>query len=126
MEQAELHTIILANNEIQWAKAGKEIWVDGKMFDIKSIEHKNGITIFKGLFDEEETLLKDNLRSNWEKNQAKQNQLISQLFQCLNGIYFEHAIYQLNSIDKSTIAFTYYASRLQNSFLEIPTPPPLS
>lgn len=126
MEQAELHTIALADNEIQWAKAGKEIWVQGKMFDIKSIEHKDGITIFKGLFDEEETILKQNLKSNREKNQAKQNQLFSQLFQCLHGIYFENTIDQLNSNDLSTISFTYYTSRLQYSFLEIPTPPPLS
>lgn len=125
MEQAALHTIMLADNEIQWAKAGKEIWVEGKMFDIKSIEHKEGITIFNGLFDEDETLLKQNLKANFEKDQAKQNQLFSQLFQSLQGIYFENSIYHLNSNNKSTISFTHYTSRLHSNFLETPTPPPL-
>ena len=96
------------------------------MFDIKSIEYKDGTTIFKGLFDEEETLLKQNFRTNWEKNQAKQNQLFSQLFQSLQGIYFESFSDHLNAKNKSVILFTHYSSRLQNNFLEIPTPPPLT
>ena len=58
LEKQSLHVVTLKNNDIIWLKAGKEIFLKGKMFDIKTAETRNGYTTFKGLYDEEETTLK--------------------------------------------------------------------
>ncbi len=126
LEREQLHSIVLADAEIQWAKTGKEIWVDGKMFDIKSIAHKGDSTIFKGLFDLEETVLKQNFSTNWKKNQNTHNQLFGQFFQNLQGIYFDWGDTNSFAINNPNNNFPSFSSRLLFNILEIPTPPPLS
>ncbi len=124
MEKQSLHSITLNDNEIHWAKAGKEIWAHGKMFDIKSTEYKNGLTTFYGLYDEEETLLKTIFSNGWKKEMSEQNQLLSQLFQCLQGIYF------MPVTDDTVLSCKQYheaslnSPKLQSQFKTIPTPPP--
>lgn len=126
MESEQLHTIVLADKEIQWAKAGKEIWIDGKMFDIKSVESKDGITTFKGLFDNEETLLKKNLEENWKKTKTNQNQLFTQLFQTLQSIHFTSAGNIFSIFINQSHIDSYSTPTILSQFLEIPTPPPLA
>lgn len=126
MEVAQLHTIVLADDEIQWAKAGEEIWIDGKMFDVKSINNKDGFTTFKGLFDNEETLLKQNFKRDWEKSKSNQNHLFSQLFQTLQNIYFITSDTHKAEEIKLLHSHNFHTTKLLSQFLEIHTPPPLS
>ncbi len=126
METKQLHTIVLADDEIQWAKVGEEIWIDGKMFDIKSIESNGGYTTFKGLFDDEETILKQTFKKDWEKSQKSQNHIFSQLFQSLRNIYFTTIYNAFIEETKVTHILTSSASKLLSQYLEIHTPPPLS
>ena len=124
MENQILHSITLADNQIHWSKAGKEIWVDGKMFDIKSTEHKNGKTTFHGLFDEEETLLKKNFANGWKKNLSEQNQLLAQIFQCLNSIYFNPPA-DISVLSESQNNLSFFPSpKLLTQCRMILTPPP--
>ena len=124
MEDQILHTITLADNQIHWSKAEKEIWVDGKMFDIKSTEHKNGMTTFHGLFDEEETLLKKNFANGWKKNLSQQNQLLAQIFQCLNSIYFNPPA-DISVLSESQNNLSFFSSpKLLTQCRMILTPPP--
>jgi hypothetical protein len=88
LEIQQLHTILLASDEVVWAKEGKEIWLDGKLFDVKSAEQKNGIITFQGLFDEEETALNKRFHDNWNKQSSEQNKKLALLFQTLQTIYF--------------------------------------
>lgn len=125
MEKEQLHTIVIADNEIQWAKAGKEIWVEGKMFDIKSSKSEDGFTTFKGLFDHEETLLKLVLKKNWGKSQANHNQLFAQLFQTLQSIYFTYPDNSFTESSNLLQVYPFFSPNIQTQFLEIPTPPPL-
>ena len=55
---------------------GREIMVDGKMFDIKTYTEKNGILIATGVFDEKETRVME-LLNNF--NDRHQNNLIINL-----------------------------------------------
>ena len=70
LEHQLLQTITLSENEINWVKPGKEILVDGKMFDIKSHVIVNSRHKFTGLFDHEETALLSHLKKNTRKSNA--------------------------------------------------------
>ncbi len=124
MEKQSLHSITLADNEIHWVKAGKEIWVHGKMFDIKATDHKNGLTTFYGLYDEEETLLKYVFNTGWKKEMSEQNQLLSQLFQCFQGIYFIPVTNSPIISCKQNQLASPHSPKIQSQFKTILTPPP--
>jgi hypothetical protein len=124
MEKQSITTITIAENEIRWVKEGKEVWIHGKLFDIKSIEHKDGMAILHGLYDDDETTLFTAFNKTWEKNCSDQNQLLSHLFECLQDTYFsqhtgipalphkQHHIAELSS------------PKLLSQFKIILTPPP--
>ena len=124
MQERMLQTITLADGEIIWVKKGKEITLQGKMFDIKSIEHKNGITTFHGLYDEDETLLNKNFTEGWGKNQFAQNQLLAQLFNGLQNIYFNSFADTPLLSDKQSHLVSFNSPELLTQFRTIPTPPP--
>ncbi len=58
LEESITQTITLSKEKLIWVKKGKEIKINGKMFDIKSIEtNKNGDYVVSGLYDEQEDKL---------------------------------------------------------------------
>lgn len=57
LENAQLHTIYVEKASFSWFKKNKEIKVDGRMFDVKSIRLENDHYVITGLFDDEETAL---------------------------------------------------------------------
>jgi hypothetical protein len=124
MEIQALHSITLADNEIRWAKEGKEIWVNGKMFDIKRSDHKNGLTTFYGLYDEDETLLKIVFNNGWKKKMTEQNQLLSQFFQSLQGICFTPITDSPVLPSKQYHTASLHSPKPQSQFKTILTPPP--
>jgi hypothetical protein len=124
MEKQSLHSVTLADNEIIWVKEGKEIWVHGKMFDIKATHHKNGFTTFLGLYDDEETLLKTVFNNGWKKEMSGQNQLLSQFFQTLQGIYFMPIPGNPALSLKQNHLASLYSPKPQRQFKTILTPPP--
>ncbi len=124
MEKQLLHTITLADNEIHWVKEGKEIWVGGKMFDIKSFEQTNGKTTFHGLYDEEETSLNKKFNEGREKKLPEQTQLLVQLFQSLQGICFSQANDIFFIPAKQNLIVSTTPPGLTSQFETIPTPPP--
>ncbi len=124
MENQLLHGITLIDNEIHWLKEGKEILVNGKMFDIKSISQNNGLTTFYGLYDEEETQLKTVFEKGCKKKIADENMLLSQLFQCLHGFYFIPAATSPFLSGKQLHEVSLNSPKIQSRFKTILTPPP--
>jgi len=61
LERQHLETIRIRTNEVLWYEEGKEIIVQGKLFDVKSQAHEGDEIVFTGLFDEKETLVKKQL-----------------------------------------------------------------
>jgi len=53
--EKELQTIVLPENEVNWYEQGKEIMVNGKMFDLKAYSICKGVFTAIGVYDEEET-----------------------------------------------------------------------
>lgn len=124
MENQSLHSITLANNEIDWVKKGKEIRVNGKMFDIKSITCKNGLITFYGLYDEEETILKTVFETGCKKNMTAEYMLLGQLFQCLQGVYFPPPVNNLFLSMKQLHEYSLNTPKIKSRFKTILTPPP--
>lgn len=59
LEQATLTTLSVPVTAIEWVVPGKEIIVNGRLFDIKSQHTENGRMVVTGLYDDEEKALKD-------------------------------------------------------------------
>lgn len=58
LEKANLQTLLLQPDQLHWAKADKEIWVNNQLFDVKEIQLTNKGYLIKGLFDTQETAIK--------------------------------------------------------------------
>lgn len=56
LETQPLTTIALTSSEIFWLEKD-ELWINNKLFDVKSCEKKDGLFFFTGIYDEEETSL---------------------------------------------------------------------
>lgn len=123
LERQSLHTITLAAGDVRWINK-KEIWVNGKMFDVKSFSINGRQYEFMGLFDDEETDLAEQLKNKTKKDNEPGNSLLAGLFQWL------HSLYPANSGEVSLAGsfskLQYYFVRLNilSPFKAILTPPP--
>jgi len=64
LEVEALQQVILPAAQVRWVKPGKEIMVEGRMFDIKSFRTENDRCYIVGLFDDEETGLLEQMNSS--------------------------------------------------------------
>jgi hypothetical protein len=76
LETEELVTLTIPFSKIQWMEEGREIMIDGRMFDIKSYVEKEGSLIATGVYDDRETAVME-LLNNF--NDKQQNSFIIQL-----------------------------------------------
>ena len=71
MENQNLVSLEVPATEFQWYEEGKEIIINGRMFDVKSIALSGGVYFIKGLFDEKETELKQALQDQQDHQDGK-------------------------------------------------------
>ena len=109
LEEQWLLTVSVFQEDVHWIKPGKEIWLKGRMFDIKSSNIKNGTYTFTGLYDEDETMLVKQLQKNQPENTAG-NKVLAQLFQLL-----------MSPIDYFSLPLTF-TKKIQTEFLATATP----
>jgi hypothetical protein len=124
LSSVTLHTITLDKKEVLWIKEGKEIMVNGKMFDVKSFSiHENTIT-FSGLYDEDETELMARFKKDYQNNLPGTTQLTS-LFQLLQTLYSNSSMVEmfLPVLLNKKFAGSITASPIA-PFISIITPPP--
>jgi hypothetical protein len=67
LHEQPLHTVAMPLQNITWAKQGKEIVYQGRLFDIKEMKISNGFLVAKGLFDDEEKELKEKMARSHER-----------------------------------------------------------
>ncbi len=119
LEQSALQTIQLDAGKINWVKEGKEILVDGKLFDVKIfIIAANKITL-TGLFDYNEDALKLQL----EKLAQKQN--ANPVNQTAIGFFFI-PVYTEYGFQFSAIAWNLITCKHPLYSSQIPEAPPSS
>ena len=126
LERNHLQRISIATDRIQWYEEGREIIVDGKMFDIKSSKVANDSTIFYGLYDHEETALKQQVESivnnksaRDQKSQAAGKFLFQQLY-----VVAQASATTFGFLAKDPLMYSNYSDDLLCSFLPVFTPPP--
>lgn len=124
MEEQRLTDILLPSPGPRWIKPGKEILVNGKMFDVHSFVKEGNTIRFRGLFDEEETRLNLLFRQSMHKNNQDQQQWLAQLFQVLSGIDPGPAPERFNPGSHPQYRITVASSPLHKMYFRVPTPPP--
>lgn len=82
MEGRSLLTISIPKAELNWYKKNKEVIVDGKLFDVKDSYQDGELIFLIGLFDADETDLKNKIQllSNADEDEKANSELAHQYF----------------------------------------------
>lgn len=127
LEQSAEKTYQYTLQEISWIKEGKELMIQGKMFDVKHFKIKENSIEITGLFDEEEDALQQQflLLSQSKKNTPTPLQtliiisIFSPLFLELNTI----EIPVIYTVVKNNFSINYTENSIRKNF-PINIPPP--
>lgn len=123
LEVSKLHTLELKNEEIRWAKPGKELWIGDRLFDVESVSAGKNKTVFTGLFDNEETDIRNLVNRQHDQDKSGATKFISLLSiaQVLQPVQTDPS---LPTYLKNTAKATFIAGKLSPAFTAQPTPPP--
>jgi hypothetical protein len=83
LKTALLQTITVPERDVKWIKKGKEILVNGQMFDVKTSVKSGENIVFTGLYDKDEQELHENLKGFMHSNNnqsAPLNELLAKFF----------------------------------------------
>ena len=124
LELEMLHTIIVPEAEVKWVKYKKEIRVTGKMFDVKSFTVKKDQYIFKGLYDDEETVLNNYFERSTDQKDERVFHILSTLFKILQSIYPGDPDELVISKNIAKEYFPLILQHISSPHINILTPPP--
>lgn len=125
LEHQQLHTLQIPVQQLHWVKEGKEILIDGKLFDVKSILTHGKLVQVTGLFDEEETDLVQQIQRQLQHNQSGRQLQTSILYSILMGFSSHLHAVQLNPLPLQRITLANYLLSPYNApLLEQLCPPP--
>jgi hypothetical protein len=111
----------IAADKVQWMDK-KEIVVDGRMFDIKKSELKDGWYTFTGHYDDPETKW---LRKQQKAQQQKDGQqTLLQVFKSLQQLYCESQESGFWPVTATLPQPRLQNDRLASAFPDVSTPPP--
>ena len=125
IEEHVLYSINVAEKKVHWIEKGKEIIIDGRMFDIKTLKFKDGVYTFTGLFDDEETLLVKQLEEKHKGGSVSDNKMMTLLFQWLRSVFNE--THKENVSAANLLSQQFFISNkmpVLSQFISILTPPP--
>lgn len=124
LELTFLQTISLKKEDFTWVENGKEIRIGNHMFDVKSVEEKNGLFSFTGIYDELEKQLHLKLNDfNNKKNSSEQNKLFSFFFNSFYLLPLHLQTPQVFSVSKTSY-ISYFSLYLPSPYCETLSPPP--
>lgn len=126
MEQKELQMIVVASDKVEWFEKGKELVIEGELFDVKEYRFEAGHIIAKGLSDKKETELKNSLERSMKEdgNEARGSKIINKL---ITQLIWDHNYQQILAGSSMVILkkkFPFHISDLTNSDISLPYPPP--
>lgn len=125
LESAHLQTVIIPVENFRWYEENREIIVDGMMFDVKSIERKDGHYVVTGLFDEEETELHIAMgKLQGREHSGEDASLVSELITetLIQPVLATNLHLSNESVAGSRAIIP--GEKLYNTILSIHTPPP--
>jgi len=124
LENEQLQTVAIPISDVKWFKENKEILVDGKLFDIKSVVFQDGIASFTGLYDDQEMNIKlqlENLELEDDEN-AKNESAINLISILLYKEDDRNPDWLLNHLSTQYIDFS--KDHLISPVISTPAPPP--
>lgn len=121
LERQSLHQLFVPAESVVWEKAGKELRLGKRLFDVKSVIQKSDGLLVTGLYDEEETAIENFLASHQNGS--------SILFRLLMAAQlFIGVLALMHFLFKAAFAKRIYSNLLSQSLLHPPqlilTPPP--
>lgn len=127
LEHSNLQKLCIKKNEVRWYKKNREILVANRLFDVESWESKNDSIVFKGLFDDKETLIKNRVAQllDQQNRQSTPNkvcitQLVFQVWYCISNTGELTAPFRvLRNVSKR-----WYIEKLTPVYSSILSPPP--
>ncbi len=127
MEQEKLVAFKLRSEEIVWHKPGKEIVLQGKLFDVKSIQRISASEyLIAGLFDEQEQELHRTLNAEVQ-HRTKSGMNAGLVLAQFSIAYFACTVQQINTSCEVQISPEFnlvIASDLATNFFDVISPPP--
>lgn len=126
LESENLQTITLAIESVEWYEQGREIMVEGKLFDVKSYSREGAVVVFTGLYDDKESDIRKQVEFLQKQSRQDQdsNQLTAKAISLL--LFLEQLPNNLTGIalvEEST-SIRWHDAALVSAFLSISTPPP--
>ncbi len=120
-ENKSLVQLRIPEEKVQWMDK-HEIFVEGRMFDIKKAALKNGWYTFTGHYDDKETKL---LRKQQAAQQQKSGQQsLIQVFKSLQQLYFDPQEMALSLTAPALQLPLFRNDPLLTAILDVSTPPP--
>lgn len=125
LNHAQLHTLTLNPNEVQWVKPGKELRIGNRFFDVKQFTIFGNYVIIKGLFDDGEAQFRAELaRCTQKEDNTSCNATVAFI---LSLQYNDTAtIYRFNPFFLTASAYSqcWQSYQLSKGFLQLPPVPP--
>ena len=124
LERGSLREVRLPETSLVWYEEGRELIIDDKLFDVLSIRIENGIAIVSGLFDYEETRLKEKVE-RLHRKQEKENEGGSDFLVSFSAFFIEdHAVSLHHPVPFVLIHNSYWQFRIIEPIQDIHYPPP--
>jgi hypothetical protein len=123
LEQQAAQTLVVPAVAVVWQKRGKELNIDGRLFDVLSYRTEGASLIATGVFDEQETKLHTFLAAQHSRS-PESFSIVQLLFvlQCF-ALFIKWALFR-NSGILITSFFSPVSTAYLNPFATIATPPP--
>lgn len=121
-KEAQVHLAIPAG-ELVWVKRGREILVDGQMFDIKNIRYEGGTALVTGIFDHKESGIMRLLQQQGQP--SKNSRSLAHLF-----VWLQQFVDTGSSIaflfwrEKATTFASFFLAPYSSPVLALQGPPP--
>ena len=126
LEQEMLLSVTVAEDQIKWVKPGKEAWVNGRLFDVKTQSCGEGLCTITGFYDDEETALVIQLQMDQQHKTGTGDETMVQLFELLQDVFKTPLDSPLYSPVNHPENFSAREASLSSVSLAIITPPPQS
>lgn len=126
LEQKESITITIPTHELVWIEKGKELMIEGEMFDVGEYKIHGDSVMLTGLYDKDETLIikKLNQVTGNTTNSGKETTLvIFKWFSCFASAGYHEAV----SFSRNESLYHTYiliSDKLSASFRVTDSPPP--
>ena len=123
LQRETLVTVSLPASEVDWYEEGREIMVEGRMFDIKTYEIKDGLFTAQGIYDDDETEVVNLMKGHW--SEKDQQHLVVQLLvlsHCVLGIGL--LLFAFKSMPLRVILSSSFLAFYPAPVLPIAVPPP--